>query len=573
MMAGEGTAWQIPMSAKLNVPDIPGSLARGMDLEQKQIETADVQQQFQDQQNDKQVLTDYTKQGGDLYTPQGIDKAKEDLRGKVSFNTYGQIAKQADALKQHDIDMREKILKFNSDETKNFLDKNNAVLGALVPITESYKADAASQGEQEAQANFEKNKAAKLKELGAAKDSAGQPLFTPDQIQAFGQMDYKHLAAAVAVSKPYHDLAETRWKESQTSENEALSAKNKAIAARAANMPESDKLHLRELEALHAQGLISDDLYNRTKEGLLIKATGSAATGDNGLTEKGQAVLDRMVEQGNFPPGAFRSNKPSPLLVKTLNNLGEAGADPNSTKASYTADVASLRKIVPQYDAITSFEENTAQQGQILKDLAHKVDNTGVPVVERWIRAGRRQVEGDADVSEFNAQIELYSAEAAKILTNPNLSGQLSDTARAEVKAFLPKDATASQIDRVVNRLTNDFSIRKKSLEDQIEAINSRISGKTKVGGAPADKPHAKVPPDDQKTADSDAVKILQGEYADTKAKLDTERDPKKQGRLEGDMAALEREIKKAGGTVAPAAPAAAKVSDDDLIGKYLPKK
>jgi hypothetical protein len=544
-MAGQGVAYDIPMSAKLNVVDVPAALSRGMDLEQKQIETDEIKQNFADQQNDKKVLTDYTSQGGDLYTQDGIAKAKSDLRGKVSFKTYDQIGLQEQKLKQHDIDMREKIANFSATETKAFLDKNNAVLGSLVPITEAYKIDETSKGKQEAEANFATNKAAKLKELAAAKDSSGQPLFTPEQIQTFGQMDYPHLAAAVTVSKPYHDMAEAKWKQSQTAENEALAKKNAALAEKAKNMPESDKLHLRELEALHTQGLISDDLYAKTKEGLLSKATGGATSGGPSFTEAGQKLFDSMVASGNTPAGAFRSKNPSPILVDTINRLAETAADPNTDKAAFAADNASLRKLVPSYDAVKAFEENTAQQGQVLKTLAKKVDKTGVPVVERWIRAGRRQVEGDEDVSEFNAQLQLYASEAAKILTNPNLSGQLSDTARAEVKAFLPDSATSGQIDRVVDRLTNDFSLREKSLEDQIDKIKSRMSDRSKKASTP------RVDPKAQQSRDSDAVSILESERDETADKLTGEKDPTKRARIESDVAALDRELvaarKKAG--------------------------
>lgn len=570
MAAGTGIAYNIPMEAKLQIPDIPQAMGRGMDLEQKKIETEDVVQQHQDQQQDRQVLTDYTSQGGDLYTPEGIEKAKTDLRGKVSFNTYGQINKQADALKQHDIDMREKILGFNTAETKNFLDKNNAVLGVLVPVTESYQIDKTAKGGVDADANFRANRDAALQKLAQAKTSDGQPMFPPEQIQQFAQMDAPHLMAAVQVSKPYHDMAEAKWKTAQTEAQQALAEKNRKQAEMVGKLPDQDKLHIRELDGLYAQGLISKDLYERSKEGLLSKAT-AGAVGSNGLTDAGQRVLDKMVDRGVAPAGAFRGSNPSPLLVRTLNNLGAADADPTVGKAQFQADSASLRKIVPQYDAITAFEENTAQQGKVLKDLAHKVDQSGVPVVERWIRAGRRQIEGDADVSEFNAQIELYSAEAAKILTNPNLSGQLSDTARAEVKAFLPKDASAAQIDRVVDRLTTDFGLRKASLEKQIAAINSRLEKKTVVGGGPAPErgPGTKVTPGEQKDRDTDARKILEQEKADEQEKLASSTTPEARDRHTRSIAEIEKEISKLPGGAKPAASTAKKLVYDPATGTF----
>jgi hypothetical protein len=124
-----------------------------------------------------------------------------------------------------------------------------------------------------------------------------------------------------------------------------------------------------------------------------------------------------------------------------------------------------------------AFEKTAIRNGDVLLGLADKVDATGVPVLEKWIRAGR-QATGDPDVAKFNAQLQVYRTEAAKILTNPNLTGQLTDSARKEVEAFMGPGASAQQIRGVVTLLKNDFNNRKETLEDQIKAIRSRMKGR-----------------------------------------------------------------------------------------------
>lgn len=159
------------------------------------------------------------------------------------------------------------------------------------------------------------------------------------------------------------------------------------------------------------------------------------------------------------------------------NEKGSPGAGVASTRAEFAGDAASLKKMIGNYDAITAFEENAMQQGKILKTIASKVDTTGVPVVERWIRAGRKNVDGDPEVSAFNAQMGLYRPEVAKILTNPNLTGVLTDKSQQEVKDFLGNEASAKQVVRVVDLLENDFGIRKKSIEGQMDTIKKRMAG------------------------------------------------------------------------------------------------
>lgn len=172
--------------------------------------------------------------------------------------------------------------------------------------------------------------------------------------------------------------------------------------------------------------------------------------------------------------------------VKLMKEGGLSSEDVVSGRAGFKADTASLNKITPQYDAITAFENTAVRNGKILKELAQKADTTGVPVVERWIRAGRKEVGGDVDVAKFNAQMNLYRAEAARILTQPNLSGVLTDTARKEMEEVIRNSASAPQIVGVVDLLERDFKNRKETLEDQIASIRARMRSRASPGGANA---------------------------------------------------------------------------------------
>ena len=179
-------------------------------------------------------------------------------------------------------------------------------------------------------------------------------------------------------------------------------------------------------------------------------------------------------------------------ISQVLNHMAEIshGGDLAASRALYGADKKSLEKFIPQYDAITSFENNALTQGQRLVELANKVDTTGVPVIERWIRAGRSAVAGDPDVTAFNTQLGIFAPEVAKILTNPNLTGVLTDQSQKEVQKFLPDSLTAGQADRVVKLLTQDFASRHASIENQVQEIVDRMA---KRGTPEGEKPGARA--------------------------------------------------------------------------------
>ncbi len=222
---------------------------------------------------------------------------------------------------------------------------------------------------------------------------------------------------------------------------------------------------------------------------------GNAHASQQGVFDpvKDKAELRDLATQSLYDPNAlagFRRDTKTMghIQREKLNLMREAGItseDVVSGQAGFKADKASLAKITPQYDAVTAFEKTAIRNGDALVALADKVDASGVPVIEKWIRAGR-QATGDADVAKFNAQLFVYRAEAAKILTNPNLSGQLTDSARREVEDFMKPGASASQIKSVVELLKNDFENRKQTLEEQIGSIRARMRSRV-TPGAPSD--------------------------------------------------------------------------------------
>lgn len=583
-MAAGGVDSSIPMSAQLNVPNIPMAMARGMDLKQKQIETKNIVRDDAEADSDRQALTDYQSSGGDLYTLEGIAKAKDDLKGKVSFGTYAKVNQQAETLKQHDLDIKQRLQTLDTASIANIVKKNDIVSSALLPlVTDGYQEKLKASGKIDADDWFMKQKAAALQQLSQLKDAEGKPMFSPEEMQAKMAAGLEQTLGALRGGAPYQALAKNKLVEAQTKAAEAqadlrgsqadkVDAQTKQVQEALKNAPYGDKMGFSQLKFALKEGDITPEEYAAGLKNIIAKAGGTASNRPvaTPLTPEGQAVMDKMFKDGTITAASLRGASSNPVLTDTLNRLGAQNADPSSDRAAYQTNVTSLRKLVPMYDAVKSFEDNTIAQGKILKGLAQKVDATGVPVVERWIRAGRKAIEGDEDVSEFQAQLSLFSSESAKILTNPNLTGTLSDTARAEVQEFLPKSATAGQISRVVDRLESDFQLREKSLEDQIGTINKRIKGQTSVGGTPKAQTDNKVAPATQKERDGDVLRVLQDErkaQLEKIAKAVNTPENKAKDRAESDLREIDKEIAnaaKTGGKVKP-------TDKDREVGKRNP--
>lgn len=144
----------------------------------------------------------------------------------------------------------------------------------------------------------------------------------------------------------------------------------------------------------------------------------------------------------------------------------EATAEPMANRAALTA-------LTKQKAAIDSYESLAKKNGAVLVQLAEKVDNTGLPVIERWLRAGQ-QATGDPDVAKFNAQIQIYRAEVARILSNPSLTGVLTDHARTEAEGFLQGGASSGQIRAVVELFNQDFERRSQSINEELDSLRGK---------------------------------------------------------------------------------------------------
>jgi hypothetical protein len=232
-------------------------------------------------------------------------------------------------------------------------------------------------------------------------------------------------------------------------------------------------------------GLDHNAAFDRAKKE--VRASDTAANLPPEMTPQ---VIDKMADRwlssggdpSTLPPGRGAAMQATirAVIARALEKqeaLGQTSGDLLVRKGELKADYSTLTKLKQQQAAINQFEQTAVKNGAVLVDLANKVDESGVPVIERWTRNGRRKLEGDADVSQFNAQMNLYRAEVAKILTNPNMTGVLTDSSREEAKEFLSGEDSALQINAVVKLLTQDFARRETSLESEVERVQNEIRG------------------------------------------------------------------------------------------------
>ena len=198
---------------------------------------------------------------------------------------------------------------------------------------------------------------------------------------------------------------------------------------------------------------------------------------------------DMFLRTGQMPGGFGMGNVKTAIMQNAAARaqaLGMTAGDVISGRADVKALTSTLGVLEKQKAAVDVFENTAKRNGEVLIALADKVDQTGVPVIERWERAGRRNIEGDADVNNFNAQVRLYANEVAKVITNPNLTGVLTDTARREAESFVGGDISAQMVRRLIPLLNGDMDRRQQSMADEIQVVKGLLGGSPQQQGAQA---------------------------------------------------------------------------------------
>lgn len=180
---------------------------------------------------------------------------------------------------------------------------------------------------------------------------------------------------------------------------------------------------------------------------------------------------------GQLPPMGM-GKQGAAVRTKIINEAAKAyaGLDLPTQVAAYNANKESLKKLQGQRDAIGAFENTAAKNIDTFLATAGKVVDTGSPLANTLVRQVSGKLLGSPDQAAFDAARQVAINEIAKIVSNPNLSGTLSDSARHEVEAFNPQNATLAQSVAVMRLLKQDMQNRTGSLDEQIKDVQGRIA-------------------------------------------------------------------------------------------------
>lgn len=186
-------------------------------------------------------------------------------------------------------------------------------------------------------------------------------------------------------------------------------------------------------------------------------ATGKVAGLRSGSTQMSQVmslVPDIMKEQGLDDPSMRAKWSTVDAAKKTLENETKLG----SLLANYSQTL---------HKNIQGAEEIVSKGG---------IGPSGVPVLDRWIQAGRKGVQGDAQVNALDFQLKAIATEVAKLNTGQLGVSGLPEGARAEYERIIGTMTNKQQLEELFKAFTADSYNRLSSQDTQIQAAQQAIT-------------------------------------------------------------------------------------------------
>jgi hypothetical protein len=187
-----------------------------------------------------------------------------------------------------------------------------------------------------------------------------------------------------------------------------------------------------------------------------------------------EAWAQAVSEGRAMPPLGLGKSKIRDWIVNRAGQIAaarqkEGGPGLTESAAGYKAGTATLTSLQKMRGNIGAFEQTAQKNLEIVQEQSKKVDKAGVPIIDKWLLAGKRSVAGDPEVSKLDTAIRVASNEVARVVNSANGSGVLSDTARKEIEAILNPAMTPEQIEGVIGIMKRDMGNRMKSLDEEIE--------------------------------------------------------------------------------------------------------
>lgn len=427
-----------------NVPSYSKALGQSTQLKdminQEQLGELQVSQAKAQGEKDKQIKDLASK--ADFSTPEGQTKFASDV-------TKVDPAKGMDFMKQI-----QEMMKSTGDNEKTQIEligeRADHEANAALPLLNQYQ-NMISKGvpPQQAAAQMQPAYQQALQSLASVKLKDGSPLLGPEQLKqiiAHPTFDPEFVSGIVQQSKQAR---------------EAMTAQQKTSNDTAAVTETARHDKVMEGQGQQKVNLSEDKFKTGLANGKLDEDTVQDAATQYNLT-------------GKIPP-LGRGDNAMAVRAQILNTAAKQLKDAGQSEQGAIVNQAALKASQQAYAAVKkskemvgTYEKTAVANMQLVRDMSSKVSRGGSPILNKWILAGRKAVEGDPDVAKFDAALTTFSEEYAKVMTGSTGSASATDSARSTAHEMINRAQTPEQLNGVLDTMTKEMNNRMESYDNQL---------------------------------------------------------------------------------------------------------
>ena len=325
----------IPLAAVRNQPDMMQQMAGAYKM-------ADAMQQYrerQTQQQDQQTLQAYLQQGGDLNTPEGIRKAMEEFRGKISLPTYQLLQQSGEQATENQLKQQTYLAQQDESKLKLGIEQNKMMFQGVSEPLLRYDEIAKDKklGKQEADRAWPALRNDALQAMSKMTDATGKPLIPPQQLQQYANAtpeQVRTIQRSLGLQDDNMKKAlEIKAEEALISERYASAEKSRAEAAKARRSEVPDEIAKSPLHGEQFLGLLSPGEASKVKaiaDGRMSLESVSTRGGQRDRLQQLVNQYDPNYSQSEYKTKAavqkdFTSGPQSKNIISINTSIGHLG--------------------------------------------------------------------------------------------------------------------------------------------------------------------------------------------------------------------------------------------------------
>jgi hypothetical protein len=137
----------------------------------------------------------------------------------------------------------------------------------------------------------------------------------------------------------------------------------------------------------------------------------------------------------------------------------------------FKATSNALGQVTKDLASIRPYKDMLDQNADIAISLSKQAIKSNSALANKPINWVRQNMADNPDTSEYLAQIAIVQTEAARVLSNPRLVGQLTDSARHEMQELVNGNMPLESTERVLKRIKQDGTNRIAAMEREQKAL------------------------------------------------------------------------------------------------------